>query len=173
MLKIRLSRRGAKKRPFYSIVLADIRSPRDGKFLEKLGTYNPMVPKDDPQRITLDDVRIKHWLDQGAQPTDRVARFLGKANIIPMPKYKDSPLQSKPKQKAQERAEEKAKKISDAAEAEAAAKAKAIEDKKAEAAAALEAKKAEAEAASEAKKAEAIAAAEPVADSASETKEDA
>ena len=76
MLKIRLARGGAKKRPYYSIVVADSHSPRDGRFIEKVGTYNPLLKKDDPKRITLNSERISQWLSKGAQPTDRVARFL-------------------------------------------------------------------------------------------------
>lgn len=131
MLKLRLARRGAKKRPFYSIVVADIRSPRDGRFIEKLGTYNPMVDKDHPQRIVLKEDRIKHWLAQGAQPTDRVARFLGKAEIIAMPKYNETPQKSQPKQKAQERTAEKEQKRLEAKEAAAQAAEEAVAAEKA------------------------------------------
>ena len=102
-VKIRLARGGAKKRPFYSIVIADGRTPRDGRFIEKVGTYNPMVAKDHPDRVTLKPERIRYWLGQGAQPTDRVARFLGQAEIIPMPPIKNNPKKSQPKAKAQER----------------------------------------------------------------------
>jgi len=103
-VKIRLARGGAKKRPFYAIVVADSRSPRDGSFIEKVGTYNPMVPNDHPERVVLKEERIKEWLGKGAQPTDRVAKFLGKANLIEMPKFRESPKKSAPKAKAQERA---------------------------------------------------------------------
>ncbi|MFC7333670.1 30S ribosomal protein S16 [Rhodocista pekingensis] len=103
-VKIRLSRGGAKKRPFYSIVIANSRAPRDGDFIEKVGTYNPMVPHDHPERVVLQEDRIKEWLAKGAQPTDRVARFLGKANLIPMPALRETPKKSAPKAKAQERA---------------------------------------------------------------------
>ena len=103
-LKIRLARAGAKKRPYYHIVLADSRSPRDGKFLEKLGSYDPMLPAEHADRIRLVDARIQHWMSQGAQPTDRVARFLGKAGLVPMPAYREQPIKSAPKKKAQERA---------------------------------------------------------------------
>ncbi len=118
-LKIRLARGGAKKRPFYQIVVADARSPRDGRFVEKVGTYNPMLPQDNQERIRLNVDRIKHWLSVGAQPTDRVALFLGKAQLIEVPVTQPSPLKSAPKAKAQERmkAEEEALK----AKAEAAA----------------------------------------------------
>lgn len=103
-LKIRLARAGAKKRPFYRIVVADSRSPRDGRFIEKLGTYNPLLKRDDPSRITLNEDRIQHWLKNGARPTDRVARFLGSAEIIPMPAQKNNPIKGVPGRKAQERA---------------------------------------------------------------------
>ena len=123
-LKIRLSRGGSKKRPYYRIVIADARSPRDGKFLERVGTYNPMLTKENPQRVTLQQERLAYWLSVGAQPTDRVERFLGAAGIIPMPAQKDQPIQSAPKKKAQERlkaeAEAKAKEAAAAAAASAA-----------------------------------------------------
>lgn len=102
-LKIRLSRGGAKKRPFYSIVIADSRSPRDGRFIEKIGTYNPMLPKEHATRITIDEERAKHWLSVGAQPTDRVALFFGNAGLIEKRQWIESPSQSAPKAKAQER----------------------------------------------------------------------
>ena len=103
-LKIRLTRGGAKKRPIYRIVIADAASPRDGRFIERVGTYNPMVAKEHPERLTLNTERIKHWLSVGAQPTDRVARFLGQKELIPMPAIRETPLKSAPKKKAQERA---------------------------------------------------------------------
>ena len=103
-LKIRLARGGAKKRPFYSIVVADSRSPRDGRFIEKLGTYNPMLDRGHADRVTLKEERIKHWLGVGAQPTERVARFLGNAGIIEKPPIPDRPFKATPKAKAQERA---------------------------------------------------------------------
>ena len=102
-LKIRLARGGTKKRPFYRIVIADVRSPRDGRFIEKVGTYNPLLAKDNENRVTLVEDRIKHWLGHGATPTDRVARFLGDADIIAMPAQKNNPEKAKPKAKAQER----------------------------------------------------------------------
>lgn len=110
-LKIRLARGGAKKRPFFQIVIADARSPRDGRFVEKVGTYNPMLPHDNENRIHLNTDRIKYWLGVGAQPTDRVALFLGKAKLIEMPVVRETPLKSAPKAKAQERlkAEEEAR----------------------------------------------------------------
>ena len=102
-LKIRLARAGAKKRPFYRIVVADSRSPRDGRFIEKLGTYNPLLKREDPNRVTLNEDRIRHWLGHGARPTDRVARFLGNAEIIPMPTQKNNPTKGQPGKKARER----------------------------------------------------------------------
>ena len=104
MIKLRLRRMGAKKRPSYRIVAADSRSPRDGRFIEKVGAYNPMLPAEHADRVRLVDERLKHWLSQGAVATDRVARFLGKAGIAPMPAYNEQPKQSAPKKKAQERA---------------------------------------------------------------------
>jgi small subunit ribosomal protein S16 len=105
-LKIRLARGGAKKRPFYSIVVADARSPRDGRFIEKLGTYNPMLERGHADRVTLKEERIRHWLGVGALPTDRVAKFLGDANIVEKPAIKETPTKSAPKAKAQARAKE-------------------------------------------------------------------
>ncbi len=102
-LKIRLARGGAKKRPFYRIVVADSRSPRDGRFIERLGTYNPILASDHPDRVVLKEERIRHWLDRGALPSDRVAKFLGRAEIIPMPAQRDNPIKSRPRKKAQER----------------------------------------------------------------------
>jgi small subunit ribosomal protein S16 len=101
-LKIRLSRGGAKKRPFYRIVIADSRSPRDGRFIEKIGIYDPMLPNDSDRRLKFDEERARYWLAQGAQPTDRVARFFGKAGLIEL-KPQQNPQKSKPKAKAQER----------------------------------------------------------------------
>ena len=103
-LKIRLSRAGAKKRPYYHIVVADSRSPRDGRFIEQVGSYNPMLPAEHADRIRLKDERITHWISQGAVATDRVAKFLGKAGLAPMPVFAEQPKQSAPKKKAQERA---------------------------------------------------------------------
>ena len=105
-LKIRLARGGAKKRPYYRIVIADSRSPRDGRFIEKVGTFNPLLPKDHDNRLSLDTERVQHWLGVGAKPTDRVARFLGEAEIIPMPAQRNNPQKAKPKAKAQERMRE-------------------------------------------------------------------
>ena len=117
-LKIRLSRAGAKKRPFYRVVVADTRSPRDGRFLERLGTYDPMLPKDHPERVRLNEERIRHWLGVGARPSDRVARFLGAAEIIPMPAQRNNPQKAQPKAKALERQAARAEKAAAAAEAE-------------------------------------------------------
>ncbi len=103
-LKIRLARAGAKKRPYYHIVVADSRSPRDGRFIERVGSYNPMLPADHAERVRLLNDRITHWVGEGAVATDRVARFLGNAGLIPMPKWNEQPQQSAPKKKAQERA---------------------------------------------------------------------
>ena len=102
-LKIRLSRAGSKKRPVYRVVVADSRFPRDGRFIEKVGLYNPLLKKDDPNRVQLDFDKIKSWIDKGAKPTDKLARWLGEANIIPMPAQKDNPKKALPKKKAQER----------------------------------------------------------------------
>jgi small subunit ribosomal protein S16 len=103
-LKIRLARAGAKKRPYYHIVVADSRSPRDGRFIEKVGSYNPMLPAEHAERIRLVQERISHWLKEGAVATDRVARFLGNAGLMAKPVYHEQPTQSAPKKKAQERA---------------------------------------------------------------------
>jgi small subunit ribosomal protein S16 len=103
-LRIRLARAGAKKRPYYHIVVADSRSPRDGRFIERLGSYNPMLPAEHEDRVRLLPERITHWVSEGAIATDRVAKFLGKAGLAPMPVYREQPQQSAPKKKAQERA---------------------------------------------------------------------
>ena len=121
-LKIRLSRGGAKKRPYYRIVVADSRSPRDGRFIERLGTYNPMVAKDSPERLNMKEDRIKHWLENGALPTDRVARFLDAADIRKAPERPEQTKQHLPRAKTLERmaaAEEAAKEAAEAAVAEA------------------------------------------------------
>ncbi|MEO1102246.1 MAG: 30S ribosomal protein S16 [Pseudomonadota bacterium] len=104
--KIRLARGGSKKRPYYRIVVADVRAPRDGRFIEKVGTYNPMLSKDNPDRVTLVEERVRHWLGQGAQPTDRVLRFLDQAGIKSRP-ARNNPNKAQPGKKAQERAEER------------------------------------------------------------------
>ena len=122
MLKIRLARGGAKKRPYYSIVVADSHSPRDGRFIEKVGSYNPLLKKDDPTRTTLKIERIQEWISKGAQPTDRVARFLAVAGLVKW-EHGNNPNKGEPGRKAKERAEEKAQREADlaAAAAEAAA----------------------------------------------------
>ncbi len=122
MLKIRLARGGTKKRPYYSIVVADSHSPRDGRFIEKVGTYNPLLKKDDPARTTLKLESIQEWLKKGAQPTDRVARFLAKEGLVKW-EHGNNPTKGKPGKKAEERAEERAKREEEraAAAAEAAA----------------------------------------------------
>jgi small subunit ribosomal protein S16 len=119
-LKIRLSRGGAKKRPYYRIVVTDSRSPRDGRFIERLGSYNPMVPQDHPERLVLNVERAKHWLSVGALPSDRVTRFLAAHDLVPARRIPKQTKKHLPGQKAQERAQaaEEAKKA--AAEAAAA-----------------------------------------------------
>ena len=102
-LKIRLARAGAKKRPYYHIVVADSRSPRDGRFIEKLGTYNPLLPREHEQRITLDKERIAHWLKVGAQPSDRVAKFLATAELMTPRERREQTKKPQPRAKAQER----------------------------------------------------------------------
>ena len=102
-LRIRLSRAGAKKRPFYRIVVADSRKPRDGRFIERVGTYNPMVTKDHPDRVRLVEDRIRHWLGVGAKPSDRVARFLGQAGVIETPAIPEQTRKNQPRAKTLER----------------------------------------------------------------------
>ena len=132
-LKIRLARGGAKKRPVYHIVIADTRSPRDGRFIEKIGTFNPLLAKDNAERVTLDVERAKHWLSVGALPTDRVARFLNDAGLIKR-EARNNPTKAKPKAKAQERLEAARMAAEEAAEAaKAAAEAPAEEAPAAEA----------------------------------------
>ena len=110
-LRIRLSRGGAKKRPFYRIVIADSRSPRDGRFIERIGTYNPMLPKDGGNRLVIKEDRVKYWVSVGALPSDRVARFLGDAGLMDKPATPaNQTKQDKPKAKAQERLQEQADK---------------------------------------------------------------
>lgn len=113
---IRLSRGGSKKRPYYRIVVADVRAPRDGKFIERIGSYNPLLAKDDEKRIVLDVERAKYWVENGAQPTDRVARFLDAIGVKER-KGRNNPQKAVPGQKAKDRAEEKAEKAAAAAEA--------------------------------------------------------
>lgn len=105
-VKIRLARGGSKKRPHYSIVAADERSPRDGRFLEKLGTYNPMLPRDNDKRVVYNLERLQHWLSVGAQPTDRVSRFLEKANLLPV-KTRNNPQKAVVGKKMTDRLEAK------------------------------------------------------------------
>jgi small subunit ribosomal protein S16 len=116
---IRLSRGGSKKRPYYRIVVADSRNARDGRFIEKVGTYNPLLAKDSPERVKLDADRIQHWLGVGAQPSDRVLRFLDAAGIRERP-ARNNPKKAEPGEKAKERAEARAAKEAEAAEAAAA-----------------------------------------------------
>jgi small subunit ribosomal protein S16 len=115
-LSIRLSRGGSKKRPYYRIIVADARSPRDGKFIEKIGNYNPLLAKDSAERIQLDADRARHWLSVGAQPTDRVARFLDAAGVRER-EVRSNPKKGEPGEKAKERAEERAEKQRAAEEA--------------------------------------------------------
>ena len=149
-VKLRLARHGAKKRPYYRIVAADVRAPRDGRFIEQVGAYNPMLPKDSEDRVKLDVEKIQEWLKKGARPTERVARFLGAAGLWEW-KHGNNPEKGKPGEKALERIEERKEKAEARAAAEAEAKEAAAEAKKAadEAAkaAAEEAKNAPAEAA--------------------------
>ncbi len=123
-VSIRLSRGGAKKRPYYRIVVADARSPRDGNYLEQIGTYNPVLPKGDENRVKLTEDRARYWLGVGAQPTDRVARFLDAAGIKERA-ARNNPKKAEPGEKAKERAEEKAEKLREAEEAKKAAEAEA------------------------------------------------
>lgn len=121
-LKLRLSRGGRKNRPHYSIVVADSRMARDGRFIEKVGTYNPLLKKDDENRVKLVGERITYWLGEGAQPSDRVARFLGDAGLAPVPEQRNNPEKAKPKAKAQEREKERQDKLEAAKAAEEEAK---------------------------------------------------
>ena len=144
MLKLRLSRGGTKKRPVYKVVVADSRFARDGRFIEKVGFFNPLLPKDKKERVGLEAERIKYWLDQGAQPTTRVARILGENELMKMPANGNNPIKAVPKK-------ERKKESAEAPKAEAAP---AAEAPKAEATPAAEAPK------EEAPKAEAAPAAE-------------
>ncbi|MCW2362332.1 MULTISPECIES: 30S ribosomal protein S16 [Sphingobium] len=117
---IRLSRGGSKKRPYYKIVVTDSRSPRDGRFIERIGSYNPLLAKDDEKRVVLDTERAKHWVSVGAQPTDRVARFLDAAGVKERA-ARNNPNKAEPGQKAKDRAEDKATKLAEAEEARKAA----------------------------------------------------
>ena len=116
-MKIRLARGGSKKRPFYRIVAADSRMPRDGRYIERLGTYNPLLPKDSDERVKMNVERIQYWLSEGAQVTDRVSRFLEAAGILDK-KTRNNPKKALPGQKAQDRAENKSAKDSTEAPAE-------------------------------------------------------
>lgn len=137
-LAIRLSRGGRRNLPFYRVVVADSRAPRDGRYIERLGTYNPLLPQDNENRVSLNAERLQYWLSQGAKPSERVAVFLGKAGLAPMPANPNRPNKAKPKAKAQQRVTEKEQKRKAAEEAAATAKAEA------EAAPAAEEPKAEA-----------------------------
>jgi len=180
MLKIRLARGGAKKRPYYSIVVADSHSPRDGRFIEKVGNYNPLLKKDDPNRVNLKVERLQDWISKGAQPTDRVARFLAAEGLAQW-SHGNNPTKGKPGKKAEERAAERAQREEDmkAAAAEAAARPapepEAVEEPAAETPVAQEAvaeapvaEEPVAEAAAEEPAAEAASEAEPVAEAAAE-----
>ena len=109
-IKIRLARAGSKKRPFYRVVAADSRMPRDGRFIEKLGSFNPLLPKEKKERIKLESERVKHWLSKGARPTVRVTRILGEANIMPMPKPGNNPQKAIPKKDRKKDGKEEPKK---------------------------------------------------------------
>ena len=117
-VRIRLSRHGAKKRPYYRIVVADVRAPRDGKYIERVGSFNPLKNKEDDARLSLDVNRIKYWLSSGAQPTDRVHQFLSDAGLI-TPIKKNNPNKAKPKKKAQERVKAKEEALKKKQESEA------------------------------------------------------
>lgn len=121
---MRLSRGGSKKRPYYKIIVADARSSRDGKYLEQIGSYNPLLAKDDPERVKLNEDRAKHWLSVGAQPSDRVARFLDAAGVKERA-ARNNPNKGQPGDKAKERVEERATKLAEAEEAKKAAEAEA------------------------------------------------
>ena len=136
-VKLRLARGGSKKRPFYSIVAADTRAPRDGRFIEKIGTYNPLLPKDSDERIKLDTERAQYWLSNGAKPTDRVARFLDNAGLLKR-EARNNPNKAEPGTKAKEREEERKQKAEEAAAAAAEADAAPAEEAPAEDASAAE-----------------------------------
>ena len=137
-MKIRLARGGSKKRPFYRVVAADSRMPRDGRYVEKLGTYNPLLAKDSEDRVQLNMERVNYWLGQGAQPTERVVRFLEASGVMEKTE-RNNPIKAKPGKKAQDRLEEKAASKVAAAEAEEAAKVAAAEAEEAAKVAAAEA----------------------------------
>jgi small subunit ribosomal protein S16 len=119
MLKIRLSMGGVRKRPIYKIVIADSRAPRDGRFVEKIGTFNPLLPKDKKERISVEAERVKYWISKGARPTLRVSRILGEAQLMPMPKAGNNPLKAIPKKDRKKEGDKEAPKA-DAPKAEAA-----------------------------------------------------
>ena len=131
MLKMRLSMGGTKKRPVYKIVVADSRFPRDGRFIEKLGFFNPLLPKEKKERVGLDAERIKYWLSQGAQPTTRVARLLGEYELIPMPANGNNPMKAVPKKDRKKEAKEESPK--EGQKADAPKEAPKAEEKKADA----------------------------------------
>ncbi len=162
MLKLRLSRGGTKKRPVYKVVVADSRFARDGRFIEKVGFFNPLLPKEKKERIGLEAERIKYWLGQGAQPTTRVARILGENELMPMPANGNNPQKAVPKKDRKKEGSEEAPK----ADAAPAAEAKKEEAPKADAAPAAEAKKEEAPKADAAPAAEAKKEEAPKADAA-------
>lgn len=164
MLRIRLARGGSKKRPYYSIVIADSHSPRDGRFIEKVGTYNPLLPKDGPTpRVTLKLESIQEWLKKGAQPSDRVARFLAAEGLVEW-SHGNNPNKGKPGKKAEERAGERAQRETDRAEAAAAAAAAPAPEPEPEV---------EAPAVEEAPAAEAVVEEQPVAEEAAPAAEEA
>jgi small subunit ribosomal protein S16 len=115
-MKIRLARGGSKKRPFYRIVAADSRMPRDGRYIERLGTYDPLLPRDNENRVRMDVERVQHWLERGAEPTDRIARMLEAAGLRPA-KTRANPKKAEPGEKAKKRAEERAARAKAAEEA--------------------------------------------------------
>lgn len=131
-VRIRLSRGGSKKRPFYKVVAADQRAPRDGRYIERLGSYNPMLPQDHAERFTINEERVKYWLSQGAEPTERLEKMLGNLGLVNKPALRNQPLKSAPKAKAQERLKEKEEKAKAAAEAAAEAAAAPAEEASAE-----------------------------------------
>ncbi len=116
-VRIRLSRGGSKKRPFYRVVAADQRAPRDGRFIERLGSYNPMLPQDHAERFIINEERVKYWLSQGAEPTERLQKMLSNLGLVKAPALRNQPKKSAPKAKAQERLKEQAEKAAAAAEA--------------------------------------------------------
>ena len=116
-VRIRLSRGGSKKRPFYRIVAADQRAPRDGRFIEKLGTYNPLLPKDSAERLVVDAEKVKSWISKGAQPTERLQKLFANLGLCAAPALRNQPKKSAPKAKALERMKEKEEKAASAAEA--------------------------------------------------------